>query len=388
VLFPYLKMDERQTDFIGFHGSWKGNRLYYNHSRHLMDNELRGGPMLMVSDAYNTTFGLTGKGYEFYYRNWDTENYFDNPGADMHIDNHLIPDLHLASASVDRHMNIGRDIELGARIGVQHVKIADTDRLSFHQVPHPDAEDNRLFVPFGARAGIKKTFGGKHLAGLQLEVASEAPHPRNLYISVQKPMGKPWWSGNPTLEAPIRATLRGRLRSGMFTLETYGSRVSNYVNLASMMVGERKYLTLENVDAALTGFRIVAESKFLDVHVDYTIGWNLSEDSPLAEIRPLSVETTLHAPVLRGVRSWLRHTYSDAQTRVDESLDETATPAWNRMDLGMGTSIKDLVLSLEIHNLTGETYYEHLSYLRDPFASGMAVNAPGRAIRLAVSYGR
>ncbi len=388
VLFPYLKMDERQTDFIGLHGSWKGNRLYYNHTRHLMDNELRGGPTLMVSDAYNTTFGLSGEHYELYYRNWDTENYFDNPTAGFHIDNHLIPDIHLVALSVDRQFRPSKRSEMGARLGLQYVKMGDGDRLDFHNALHVDGEDTRFFLPFGAHAGVNTALGGDMLAGLQVELAGEPPQARDLYISVKKPGTMPWWSGNPKLDMPLRATLRGKLREGPFSFEAYGGRIWNYVNLASMMAGEQKYLSFESVDAALAGLRFVAEWTHLDIRADYTLGWNLSEDSPLAEVRPFSVETTLRAPAVVGVRSWLRHVYSDAQTRVDESLNESATPAWNRFDLGLGKAFGSLGVSLEVKNLAGEVYYEHLAYLRDPFASGMTVNAPGRTIRVALSYGR
>jgi hypothetical protein len=164
VLFPYLKMDERQTDFIGFHGSWKEHRLYYNHTRHLMDNELRGGPTLMVSDAYNTTFGLTGSNYELYYRNWDTENYFDNPN--FHIDNHLIPDLHQVSLSGDRQFRPSENFELGARLGLHYVKMGDGDRIDFHNALHVDGKDASFFMPFGFHAGMKHLLGEKLLAGL------------------------------------------------------------------------------------------------------------------------------------------------------------------------------------------------------------------------------
>ncbi len=388
VLFPYLKMDERQTDFIGLHGSWKGHRLYYNHTRHLMDNELRGGPTLMVSDAYNTTFGLTGSHYELYYRNWDTENYFDNPTAGFHIDNHLIPDIHLIALSADRQFRPKGNLEMGARLGLQYVKMGDEERLDFHKALHVDGEEARFFLPFGAHAGVNTTLGGDMLAGLQLEVAGEPPHPRDLYISVKKPGTKPWWSGNPKLDMPFRATLRGKLREGPFSFEAYGGRIWSYVNLASMNVGEQKYLSFENIDAALAGLRLVATWTHLDIRADYTIGWNLSEDSPLAEVRPFSVETIGHAPTFLGVKGWLRHIYSDAQTRVDESLNETQTPAWNRFDLGLSRRVGSLGISFEMRNLGNEVYYEHLAYLRDPFASGAEVNAPGRTLRMALSYQR
>jgi len=386
VLFPFLKMDERRTEFIGLHGSWKDHRLYYNHTRHLMDNELRGGPTLMVSDATNTTFGLSGESYEFYYRNWDTRNSFDNPG--FHIDNHLIPDLHLFAMSVSRRFQPRGNLEFGARLGLQYLKMGDEERLDFHNAIYEDALDARLFMAFGAHGGLKGMLRDDLLAGLQLELAVEPPHPRDLYIAVRKPGTVPWWSGNPKLENPVRATLRGRMRRGPLTLEAYGSRLWDYVNLTAMQVEEQKYLSFENVQAAMTGFRLVDSYPHLELHANYILGWKLGEDSPLAEMRPFSVETTFRAPAFRGVKCWLRHVYSDSHLLVDAGLCASATPSWTRWDLGLGRSFGDLDLSLEVRNLGDEVYYEHLAYQRDPFASGNAVNAPGRKFRMAISYGR
>jgi iron complex outermembrane receptor protein len=45
-----------------------------------------------------------------------------------------------------------------------------------------------------------------------------------------------------------------------------------------------------------------------------------------------------------------------------------------------------LAIVLQLDNLTSELYSEHLSYLRDPFAAGAKVFAPGRTLRVALSY--
>ena len=40
------------------------------------------------------------------------------------------------------------------------------------------------------------------------------------------------------------------------------------------------------------------------------------------------------------------------------------------------------LISLEVENITNTLYYQHLSYLRDPFASGSRVYEPGTTVRL------
>ena len=43
-----------------------------------------------------------------------------------------------------------------------------------------------------------------------------------------------------------------------------------------------------------------------------------------------------------------------------------------------------LLVTLEVDNITNELYYQHLSYLRNPFASGASVWEPGVTVTLGV----
>lgn len=43
-----------------------------------------------------------------------------------------------------------------------------------------------------------------------------------------------------------------------------------------------------------------------------------------------------------------------------------------------------LLVTLEVDNITDELYYQHLSYLRNPFASGSSVWEPGITVTLGV----
>ncbi len=388
VIFPYLLMDERETEFWSVHSSWHGNKVYLNHTRHLMDNELRNKPMLMVSDADNLTFGVTGEHYEFYYRNWDIQNFFHSPM--MHIDNHMMPDLRLFSATVDHHLRPAKGVELGGRLGLQRQWLGDAERLGFHQELYPDAEDQRWFLPFGIMASVAKPLSESVLGGLQVDLGSEPPHPRDLFISVQKPMGKPWWSGNPELKAPVRGTIRARLTTPAGKFEVYGTQIWDYASLMKTTIpagmGTRAYMSFENIEARLAGVNFSLDRRYFGLRAAYTIGKNITESRPLAEVQPFTLETTLKAPRWRGLGLWLRHIYTDAQTRVDASLSETATPDWRRLDLGLSWKGERLAANLEIENLTGEEYSQHLSYQRDPFAAKTRVMAPGLQLRLAFSY--
>ncbi|MCK5617897.1 MAG: hypothetical protein KAJ17_00780 [Candidatus Krumholzibacteria bacterium] len=43
-----------------------------------------------------------------------------------------------------------------------------------------------------------------------------------------------------------------------------------------------------------------------------------------------------------------------------------------------------LLVALEVDNMTDELYYQHLSYLRNPLASGASVWEPGMTVTLGV----
>jgi iron complex outermembrane receptor protein len=118
------------------------------------------------------------------------------------------------------------------------------------------------------------------------------------------------------------------------------------------------------------------------MNASYTYAQNNTNDSPLSEIQPLSISTKLTSPAFYNMLVYLKHTYNDAQIRVDEALNESTTPAWNRIDIGAVYNAKSFLISLEVENITNALYYQHLSYLRDPFASGNRVFEPGTTVRL------
>jgi iron complex outermembrane receptor protein len=67
-------------------------------------------------------------------------------------------------------------------------------------------------------------------------------------------------------------------------------------------------------------------------------------------------------------------------------LNESATPSWNKFDLGLAYSFSSFTLNLEVDNIANQNYYQHLSYFRNPFSSGARVYEPGRTIRLRILY--
>mgnify|MGYP002079803787 CR=1 FL=1 len=140
-------------------------------------------------------------------------------------------------------------------------------------------------------------------------------------------------------------------------------------------------------DEMLAGANFAFEYKFIDILASYTWAENRSDATPLAEILPLRVVTKLTSPKWMDMVFFVRHTWSDGQTRVDPAVSETVPPAWNRLDAGVSGEFRGIKASLEVENITNANYQSHLSYFRDPFKAGFKVYEPGLMVRLNFGYG-
>jgi iron complex outermembrane receptor protein len=379
VSFPYLLMDEISNKVFSGYISYNSNKIYFNYTDHLMTNELRVSTGSMESDAKNLTIGAIGDFYEVFFRNWNIDNVIATPMTT--INNNMLPDVNMYSASLIRKFDFEK-ISISGRAGVVHHSVGNEVRTDFYKSLYPDAKLSRWFPTFGLSVNYSTIISdGWDAAGL-LEAASEAPETEYLFIAVQKPMAKPNWSGNPTLNQPIRTTLRASIGYNYFNLELFGTRVWNYVNLKKDAVGTKPYTTYENIDAYLLGFNFRINWNFIEMNAGYTYAQNTTNGAPLSEIPPLNISTKLTSPLIYSTVLYIKHTYNNAQLRVDKTLNESTTPAWNKFDAGVMYSTNSFLVSLEVENITNILYYQHLSYLRDPFASGNEVYEPGTTVRL------
>jgi iron complex outermembrane recepter protein len=67
-----------------------------------------------------------------------------------------------------------------------------------------------------------------------------------------------------------------------------------------------------------------------------------------------------------------------AQRRVDRDLQEIPTPGYGVLDFKAGVHTKRMNVAFGVANVLNRLYYEHCSYQRDPFRSGLRVPEPGR----------
>ncbi len=390
ITFPYLQMDEKFNRLISANISWKGNKIYANYTSHLMNNSLRVSPMMMETDARNLTIGATGAFYEAYFRKWNADNVIRMPASQMApmgmtINNAMLPGVNQYFASVYHKMDVA-NFTFSGKAGVAYFNMDKEETVNFYKNLYSDPKTTAFFPVIGLSAAYSNTISPTLGYGLMLEAAAELPETEALFIAVKRAPTSSSWVGNPTLHQPLKTGARASLISTFARLELFSTYISNYVYLDKKKAGATNYVTYRNIGAMMSGVNFVLEYKFVEMTASYTYAENKSDTSPLAEIPPLKVTTRLVSPKWMDMTFYLRHTYSDGQTRTDINLGETSTPAYNKLDFGFTGEFKSLKFSMEIENLLNINYYSHLSYFRDPFKSGMKVYEPGTTVRINVGY--
>lgn len=380
--FPYLQMDEiNSTVYSGF-VSYKTHKFYTNFTEHLMDNSLRKNPMFMRTFAKSLTLGLVGDNYELFYRYRDATNYLKPPTMAT-IYNNMMPKVMNGSASVKHSLDV-MGVQLNLRAGVVGYALEENAISAFYKKYGFTTETDRYF-PIGSISVVKGFDMGAYSIGLLAEVQTEAPEPENLYINVARPMGKPDQSGNPDLLQPLKTGARFAFTYDALSVEAFGYVVGNNITLQRKTVGTKGLLTYTNTNALLLGAQATYTTKYSRSMVIYNFGQQYEKGKPLSEIMPLTMENQVfYSPITNGT-VFVKHTFNLEQTRVDASVLELATPTWNRIDLGARYSWGGLTGALEVQNVLDHNYYQHLSYLRDPFSSGFRVFEPGRSVRLTIT---
>ncbi len=394
VLFPYLMMDERFNIDVQAYGEWRKHHIYGHVIHHVMDNRLRkmAAMMEMETDAWVYTAGAHGPvlkkwplRYELQWKRWKAINTMKmTMPMPMEMKQDLMPDVHTASARLAYEKKMRHHVQVRLRGGLSAVFMGNEQRLPLLQQGDHPAPAYRLFAP------VALTVAWQPRAWFAaLTLAQEAVTDEYLYITLKRPGNKPNWLGNPYLKAPQRASLRlGWQQPAFISIQTYVHYVRNYVYLAKRMDGNKPIMTYTNISAVLAGASLSLRYKeWVRATVRYTYGENLSEHRPLAEIAPLRAVLSVYSPQWKGWQAYVRTVYNAAQTRIDPQLNEQPTPAWYRLDAGVQYIRSKWSARIEMENLTDRAYYRHLSYLRNPFASGMKVYEPGRLLRLTIRYG-
>lgn len=391
---PHLRMDERLHHAWSTFVRYRGQQLRVHRMYHRMDDGLRAHASGMSMRHEALAVSLSGRFYEVSYRHRDDWHTMAMQHDGMPMDGmsrdgtderqHLMPDVELLSAEAMH--TIARGVfTLTGRVGIQRTSLRDRERLAFYLPLHADAARSRWFVPFHVTAAYTTGRSDGHEAGAAVEAASTPPALEALYVALHRTMGGPSWSGNPTLAAAKRATLRGFARTSRLSGELFLSMIRDFATVAPAGHTHDAFTTFINVDALLAGLEVKANGRYFDLNASYTWAQDLAHEAPLPEIAPLEASGTLKTPAYGGgLRLYLSGTVAAAQRRTATRLGEDPTPAWMRLDAGAAYTIGLVEIAADMANLTNALYYRHLTYVSSPFASGARVYAPGRSLCLSI----
>jgi len=215
------------------------------------------------------------------------------------------------------------------------------------------------------------------------------------YFALEKPMAMPNWVGNPGLEPSKNRELdlgikySGDRLLGKATF--FYSRVEDFITIFNLQKpGLKSARSYRNVDATLYGGELSLNIS-LPLHlnlqggISYTRGEDDTFDKPLSEIPPLKGRVAMRYET-NGYFSEIEGIFTDDQDRIDPALKEEETPGWGVMNFKAGMKYKGLSISAGVENVFDRLYFEHLSYQRDPFATGTKIPEMGRNLYLNLSW--
>jgi len=429
--YPYLQMDAITDDADRIGLTWEAKpsgavtaaklSAYYTQVDHWMTDQYRTSSgtaprgWSMGTDAFSrtlggkleaTAFGVTA-GVEAYRRYWDTTTAMAGSAYK--------PQASLPGASTDvfglfaeRAFPIARGLTLaagvrwdGASSGVDEAKASTDLAWAYLGTRATSASDSlpggSLRLRWQASAPLELSVG--------VGSAARVPEPEERWFSLKR-MGSDW-VGNPGLD-PSRNTavdVGASWRAGrvQVTANAFASRVDGLVVLSDVArkntvpgVMNATAKTYRNVEAHLSGGEAsasvtVTDRVFLSGSVSYVRGTQdarpdlgiLSTD--VAEMPPLSGRAGLRWDDGRLFVE-LEGAFAAAQTKVDSDLQESATPGWGIASARAGYSFGSFALTVGIENVFDRLYAQHLSYMRDPYRSGVRVPEPGRNVFANLSF--
>ncbi len=426
ILYPYLKMDTvyDHTYKINISHTQKSLNLkttiFYNSTYHDMQdkwrnsaipwsngtNSTRGYMMRTVAKAKTYGFSVK-KGFTFgnlhlktgidgYIRNWRADNEI------MTLDNRgMIPDVYIKNLGIFTEIikKLNENIfSAGIRFDISNTK-ADKDALgtankTLYDEYYPNNYDlsktDNYFSGF-FKYEYKPTKQFSAFIGIGRTV--RLPDPQERYIALRKPMTNPDWIGNPNLKLPKNTELdigTGYKNKKLNVKATaFYSYINDYIYLTKI-TATKQATSYKNIDARFYGFDFSSIYRFKDFYFvelggAYQIGEKTSgKDKDIAEIPPFKLRASIgYDDIKKFAKLDLLHSFK--QTKVDSSLNEQSTPEWTVVNIKAGYKYKNISFTLGVDNIFNQTYYTHLSYLRDPFSAGMKVPEPGRFLYASLS---
>jgi iron complex outermembrane receptor protein len=214
------------------------------------------------------------------------------------------------------------------------------------------------------------------------------------------------WVGNPELK-PSRNTeldlgIKHSTDKALIKATAFYSFVQDYITVHKQdrVHGSppRQARSYENVDAQFFGGEVdlrlsLTQELFLFGGMSYVQARKETKpeknitSSRVAEIPPLKTRLALRYD--KGMYFGEVETILSAtQNRVDTDLNERKTSGYGVVNVKVGGNFKGFTINAGIDNVLDKKYFEHLSYLRNPFAMppNVKVPEPGRTFYINASY--
>jgi iron complex outermembrane receptor protein len=432
VLYPYLQMDAVYDDTnrinVGYQiddlsGFVKSLRFqgYFTEVDHWMTDEYRASslnmPRLYSMGTLAGTRALGGKvestlhsvvvGLEAYHREWDATTRLAGGG---YAPQFSIPDVRTDNVGIyseyARSLTEGIKLTLGGRLDTVTTS-ADESRantnLYFAYNATRGTSTTNNYPSGNARLSYRAPHGIRISGGVGHTV--RVPDARERYFALKR-MGTDW-VGNPGLKPSRNTGLDGgvafRHRGLMLESNLYWNHIADYIAVIprikqNMVPGvmNTKARSYQNTDARMYGGEIlvsylVTPQLFVSSDLSFVRGTRNANPGKgivgenLAEIPPMRSRTIVRYD--RGkVFAEIEGILSGAQENVDAVLGEQKTAGFGIANLKGGMKLKGATVNFGLNNLFGRNYYEHLSFMRDPFRSGGRVYEPGRNFFINLSY--
>ncbi len=416
VLYPYLSMDAPEDNADRLNLTFKKGKLkidtYYSYVYHLMNNLKRENPMFMETKATSKTYGTTFEyrwnelsiGIEAFVWNWRSETYLGSASQ------WTIPDVDLKNAGLfmeyEKKLSEKVRLVVGSRLDVTETRAsrekANTDLYyAYHLTRDTTQTDTypsgNLQLFYNINESIELFVGLGH--------SVRVPDAQERYFALDRPSSKPDWVGNPLLN-PVKNTeldtgIKWKHSRASGEVSFFFSYVRDFITLYRQdklvdLVSGNTAMSYTNTDARLYGGEVnvvlaLTDLLFLEGGLSYVRGNKDTDpaknirDRDIAEIPPLKGRFALRYDT--GIYFGQLELLAQAtQDKVDSDLNESKTPGWAIVNLKMGLEKKGLRVYAGVENLFNKFYYEHLSYLRNPFSTGSKVPEPGRSLYINVAY--
>jgi len=445
VIYPALMMDADYDKTDRFNLAYRIDKisdlisslsfqLYYTKVDHWMDDRFRkfmtnpSGPYSMATDAQTKTFGgrLEAQikdfalGFEAYRRNWDATNYMWDQMSGMYMRQFVIPDADIANFGVygeyRKSFNPKLRLVAGLRLDTTKSEVdsskANTDLYyAFHNTRSTSKTDTypsgNLQLFYNLTPEIELFTG--------LGYGVRVPDQQERYFALNRVMmcmqqNSPFcaWVGNPNLKPSKNLELdlgvKHQTPKSLTKATVFVSYVWDYITLhrkdpvnpPNDWPQNSQAMTYANVDARFWGFELssnynVWKNLFLFGGVSYTEGRKDTKpslnikDKDVAEVPPLKGRLGLRYDT--GL--WFAEAElvaSATQNKIDSDVNETKTSGYGIVNLKAGISYRNFTLNAGVENLFDKKYYEHFSYVRNPFSTGVKVPEPGRSFYVSASY--